>query len=50
MGERGANWPEWRMQPERIERAKRTPTWVRVAVWAVLFAVFAWGARRFGLL
>ena len=50
MGERGANWPEWRMQPERVERAKRTPMWVRVAVWAVLFVVFAWGARRFGLL
>jgi hypothetical protein len=50
MGERSANWPEWRKQPERVERSKRTPMWIRVVVWAVLFAAFAWGARHLGLL
>ena len=50
MGERSANWPGWRKEPQHVQRVKRTPVWLRIVVWAVLFVVFALGARHFGLL
>jgi len=50
MGERSANWPEWRKEPQHVQRVKRTPMWRRIVVWAVLFVAFALGARYFGLL
>ena len=50
MGERSANWPDWRKEPSHVPRAKRTSMWAKAAVWVVLFVLFALAARHFGWL
>ncbi len=50
MGQHGAKWPEWRMQPAEPQPARGVPLWVRIAVSAAIFAALMWVAKSSGLL
>src|SRR5437660_8895574 len=48
MGQHGAKWPEWRMQPAEPQPARGVPLWVRIAVSAAIFAALMWVAKSSG--